>query len=96
MAYKLSYVVSIDFVGPGAGPMEGVNPNVAGNFVLGGSTGQRKTFTPATVPIVAGAGAGNALASGDITTLLTALTTDISAQMNAQIATMQGWVSGNP
>lgn len=98
MAYKLRYTVSIDFVGAGAGPMEGVG-NTAGQMLPGGgSTGQTKTFVtnPATIPIVAGAGAGNALASADITALLASLTTDISAQMNAAIATMQGWVSGNP
>lgn len=98
MAYKIRYTVSIDFVGAGAGPMEGVG-NTAGQMLPGGgSTGQTKTFVtnPASIPIVAGAGAGNALAAGDITTLLTGLTTDISAQMNAAIATMQGWVTGNP
>lgn len=98
MAYKIRYTVSIDFVGAGAGPMEGVG-NTAGQMLPGGgSNGQTKTFVtnPAAIPIVAGAGTNNALASADITALLASLTTDISAQMNAAIGTMQGWVSGNP
>lgn len=98
MAYKLRYSVSIDFVGPGSGPMEALSPSSGQGLPGGGSTGQTKTFVQnyAVLPIVAGAGANNALAAGDITTLLAALTADISAQMNAAIATMQGWVSGNP
>lgn len=98
MAYKLRYSVSIDFVGAGAGPMEGVGNTSGQGLPGGGSTGQSKTFVTnyAVLPIVAGAGAGNALTAGDITTLLAALTADISAQMNAAIATMQGWISGQP
>jgi hypothetical protein len=98
MAYKLRYQIFIDFVGAGAGPMEGLAPSAGQMLPGGGSTGQTKVFVgnPATIPVVAGAGAGNALAAADITALLASLTTDISAQMNASIAVMQGWVSGQP
>lgn len=102
MPYRLRYTCTIDFVGAGAGPMEAM-ANTAGNMLPGGgATAQSKTFVtnPATIPIVAGSGAGSfpatQLASGDITTLLAALSTDMSAQMNAAIATMQGWPGGNP
>jgi hypothetical protein len=98
MAYKLRYQVSIDFVGAGAGPMEALSPAAGQMLPGGGSTGQSKSFVgnPASIPIVAGAGTGNALASADITALLASLSADMSTQMNAAIATMQGWVSGNP
>lgn len=102
MPYRLRYTATIDFVGAGAGPME-VMQNSAGQMLPGGgATAQAKTFVtnPATIPIVLGAGAGtfpaNQLASGDITTLLAAMQTDLSTQMNAALATMQGWPGGNP
>jgi len=97
MPYKLTYQVQIEFVGAGAGPMAALNPT-GGALPGGGGTGQLKGFVTnmAVQPIVQGAGAGSALAAGDITTLLTALTNDLSTQMNAAIATMQGWPTGNP
>lgn len=102
MPYRLRYTVTIDFVGAGAGPMAALD-NAAGQMLQGGgSTGQSKTFitNPASIPVVLGSGSGsfpaNQLASGDITTLLAALSTDISAQMNANIGIMQGWPGGNP
>jgi hypothetical protein len=102
MPYRLRYTVSIDWIGAGAGPMEAELPSAGQMLQGGGASGQSKTFVtnPATIPTVLGTGAGTfpatQLASGDITTLLTALTTDISAQMNANIGTMQGWASGQP
>lgn len=105
MAYKIRYQLQIDYVGPGAGPMQGLAP-AAGNFAMGGSTGQSKGFVtnPTIIPVVAGSGTfvqggvtfQNALASGDITTLLAAMSADMSTQLNAAIATMQAWVAGNP
>ena len=96
MPYALRYQAQIVFVGAGAGPMEGMlAPALPGS---GGGTGQAKEFSvnPAVQPIVAGAGAGNALASADITALLASMSADLSTQMNAAIATMQGWISGQP
>lgn len=107
MAYKIRYQLQIDYVGPGAGPMQGLAP-AAGNLAMGGSTGQSKGFVtnPAAIPTVAGSGTfvqggvtfQNALASGDITTLLAQMQTDLSAQLNAAatLAQLQAWVAGNP
>lgn len=97
MAYRIRAMVNLDWVGPGAGPMEALNPT-GGNLPGGGSTGQTLQVRSANTPaeVIVGTGAGGALASGDITSLLSALTADLSAQLNAQIATPQGWVSGNP
>lgn len=105
MAYKIRYQLQIDYVGPGAGVMEGLAPS-AGNFGMGGSTGQSKGFVtnPAAIPVAAGSGTfvqggvtfQNALASGDITTLLASMSTDLSTQLNAALPTLQAWVAGNP
>lgn len=96
MAYALRYQAQIMWVGPGAGPMAGMEALALPG--TGGGTGQLKEFTvnPAVQPIVGGAGAGGALAAADITALLASMSSDLSAQMNAAIATMQGWPSGNP
>jgi len=37
-----------------------------------------------------------ALLSADITNLVNAMAADVSAQLNAAIATPQGWVTGQP
>lgn len=102
MPYRLRYAVTIDWIGAGAGPMQAEAPTAGNMLQGGGASGQSKTFTvnPAIIPTVPGSGSGSfpvqQLASGDITTLLTGLTTDISAQMNAAIATMQNWALGQP
>ena len=102
MPYRLRYTATIDFVGAGAGPMEALSPSAGQMLPGGGATGQSKTFVtnPATIPIVVGAGGGSfpaeLLASGDITTLLAAMSADLSTQMNANLAIMQGWPGGNP
>ena len=98
MTYRMRVQLNMDWVGPGAGPMAGL---VAQNLPGGGGTGQ--TFDIVSKPggyVVAGTGAGTdpnkQIAAADITTLLAQLSTDMSTQLNANIATMQGWASGNP
>lgn len=102
MPYRIRYTATIDFVGAGAGPMEAM-ANTAGQMLPGGgATAQAltKVTNPAIIPIVPGSGSGSfpatQIASGDITTLLNAMTADLSTQFNAAIATMQGWPGGNP
>lgn len=98
MPYKLTYQVQIAWVGPGAGPMEALATPTGGALPGGGSNGQSKGFVTnlAALPVVLGSGTGGALASGDITTLLSEMSSDLSTQLNASIATMQGWISGQP
>ena len=100
MAYALRYQAQIFWVGPGGGPMEGlVGLPLPG---AGGGTGQIAEFSAGgnvaspNIPIVAGAGAGGALTSADITTLTNGMATDIAAQMNiaATLAKLQAWPSG--
>lgn len=106
MAYRIRATVNLDWVGAGAGPMEMMYPT-GGNLPGGGSNGQslqvRSTNTGTEIIIGTttftqpnGSTIAGALASGDITTLLSALTTDISAQLNANLGTLQAWVAGNP
>lgn len=102
MPYRIRYTATIDFVGAGAGAMEALQNSAGQMLPGGGATGQSltKVTNPASIPIVPGSGSGSfpatQIASGDITTLLTAMQTDLSTQFNASIATMQGWPGGNP
>jgi hypothetical protein len=106
MPYRLRYVCYVDWVGPGQGfmtagptPLQGDvggNPNGAQTLkvfssapvIAAGST----TFTQPT----GGAAVSGALASGDITTMLSSMSTDLSTQLNAALARLQSWVVGNP
>ena len=96
MAFALRYQAQIMFVGAGAGPMSALTvPSLPG---VGGGTGQVKEFSvnAAIVPVAAGAGSGSTLTAGDVTNLTNAMAADIAAQMNAALATMNGWPTGNP
>ena len=81
MPYRLVYTATLEFFGAGASQMA---PNSQKLIVVNSPGGQN----------VPGSGTGGALASADITTLLTAAQTDLSTQMNALIAIPQGWISG--
>jgi len=98
MVYRMRVQLEMDWVGPGAGPMQAL---AAPMLTGGGSTGQTlEVVSKVGGYVLAGTGAGTdpnkQLAAADITTLLAQLSTDMSTQLNANIATMQGWVSGNP
>lgn len=99
MPYRMVAQVAIQWVGPGAGPMEQLT---AANLPIAGAGAQQLELSTGSANVVPGTGSGTfpftQIASADITTLLTALTTDISAQFNlaANLAKMQGWATGNP
>jgi hypothetical protein len=98
MAYRIRYTWNIDWVGPGAGPMESLNPG-SGNLPGGGASGQTlggaANFKAAGL-LLNGTGTSGALAAADVTNLTNSMAADVAAQLNAQIAIPQGWVSGNP
>lgn len=98
MAFKIRYTMNIDWVGPGAGPMEGLLPSAGQMLPGGGSSGQTKGFVtnPASIPIAAGAGAGGTLTGGDVTNLTNAMAADMAAQLNAALAVVNLWPQGNP
>jgi hypothetical protein len=98
MAFKIRYTMNIDFVGPGAGPMEGLGPTAGQMLPGGGSTGQTKAFVtnPAIIPIAIGAGAGNTLTGGDVTNLTNAMAADMAAQLNAALSVVNNWPLGQP
>lgn len=98
MPFKLRYQVNIDFVGPGAGPMEGLAPSAGQMLPGGGGTGQSRGFVtnPATPPVAIGAGTGQTLTGGDVTNLTNAMAADIAAQLNAALAVINQWPSGGP
>jgi hypothetical protein len=106
MAWRLRYEVNLDYVGRGEAAMTGL---LATPLPGGGTGGQTLGLTqggspptpnasPISGPVVAGTGTarvgGNELASADITAMLASMTTDLSAQLNAQLARVNQWPAG--
>ena len=87
MAYRVTAQLQVNWVGPGLGPMGGQLAPSLPNAPAGGAQ---------TLEFINQQGGYNSLTftAGDITTLLAALTTDMSAQMNAAIARIQAFSSG--
>jgi hypothetical protein len=89
-------IVNVDWVGPGAGPMEGL---VAPNLPGGGATGQSIAVQSKTGGyVIVGTGTGGAIQNADVAALVALLSTDITAALEAAgpIGVMQGWPQGNP
>ena len=83
MAYQVRYSATVNWVGP-----NGLGMNAGSTIApVGPPQGQHLLFPGA------GVGSGTFTAA-DITTILTAITTDLSAQMNAQIARVQAFSTG--
>ncbi len=94
MSYRLRYEVHVDWVGDGQGPMGGATAQIPG-FEAGGAQ-TLDFFNAAGGQNIVGTGTGGALASANITTLLTAMSADLSTQMNvaAKLAQLQGFATG--
>jgi hypothetical protein len=94
MAYRLVYVVNIEWVGAGMGPMGG-QLSVLPGFESGGAQTLEMSNTPGGQNIV-GTGTGGALASADITTITNAMAADIAAKLNvpATLAQVGAWTTG--
>lgn len=87
MPYRITYQVNVDWVGAGEGPMSGNTAAQVGMAPAGGA--QRLSFFNAQ-----GGQNSRTFASGDITTLLASMSTDLSTQMNAAIARVQAFSTG--
>ena len=87
MAYRVTAQLQVNWVGPGLGPMGGQLAVPLPQAPAGGAQ---------TLEFVNQAGGYNSLTflAADITNLLAALTTDMSAQMNAQITRIQNFSTG--
>lgn len=87
MAYRITYQVNVDWVGPGQGPMSGNTAPAIGMAPAGGA--QRLSLFNTQ-------GGQNTLTfqAGDITTLTDAMAADIAAQMTTNISRVQGFASG--
>lgn len=97
MAYVLRYSVNVDWLGPGEGPASGLYSPVGGLVgASGGAQTIRFTSAAPAANVIAGTGTAGAIAAADITTLVAALSTALTAQMNAATAlgTMQGFATG--
>lgn len=90
MAWRLRYSFNVDWVPPGAaqfgspnvpGPGAGNNQTIQFLNVQGGQN-------------IAGAATGNTLQGSDITTLTNAAAADMAAQLNANLARINGFATG--
>ncbi len=88
MAYRLRYSVLVDWVPPGMGLGINYQTTQIGPQPAGGPA-QTLEFVNSAVPV------SSTFTSSDITSLLSTLTTDISAQMNAAatLARVQGFAT---
>lgn len=100
MAYRIRYGLYIDYLPPGMSGMQGY-PTAAGAQLGVGPAGSAQTlgfFNNAANLTVPGTGAaqpgGNSLASADITTLLAAMSADLSTQMNAVLTRLAQFPAG--
>jgi hypothetical protein len=87
MSYRITYKVNVDWVGPGSGPMSGSTAAQVGEAPSGGA--QRLSFFNQQ-----GGQNSQTFVAGDVTTLLAAMSADLSTQMNAALARVQGFASG--
>lgn len=87
MAYRVTYQVNVDWVGPGTGPMTG---NLAPALPQGGRGGaQTIEFSNKQ-----GGQNSNTFLSADVTALTNAMAADIAAQFTASLSRIQGFASG--
>ena len=93
MAYRLRYTFNGDWVGPGMGPIGSpqVGPGNANAQTLG-------NINKAGAQNIVGTGSGGIIQAADIVTLTNAAAADMVAQLESatNLATMQGWPTGNP
>ncbi len=87
MAYRITAQVQVNWIGPGLGPMGGQLAPVLPVAPAGGAQ---------TIEFSNQVGGYNSLTftAQDITNLLALLSTDMSAQMNANIARIQNFSTG--
>ena len=87
MAYRLRYKATIDWVGPGQGPMSGNTAAQVGDAPAGGAQ---------SLALFNAQGGQNTLTflAADITTLTNAMAADIAAQMTTNIARIQNFSTG--
>lgn len=93
MGYRISYSVQVSWVPPGVGPFS--TPQDYGDGA--GGTGQTLEIgNQIGGQSVQGSGTGGAIQAADITTLLSGVSADMSAQLNqpANLALMQRWPLG--
>ena len=84
MPYRLTYKFNISWVGAGLSDMAQGGPSAQTLGLINAAGGQN----------AAGAGTGGAVNAADVTALTNAAAADMAAQLNANIAIPQGWISG--
>lgn len=87
MAYRITYQVQVNWIGPGLGPMGGQLASSLPNAPAGGA--QTLEFQNAQ-----GGQNSNTFLAADITTLTNAMAADIAAQMTTNITRIQNFSTG--
>lgn len=82
MAYVVTGSISIDWIGPGSGQTSPNAQVLTVNTLFGGNGG------PVPVP------GGSAPTTGNVSTAVTTLATNLAAALNANIGQIQGFASG--
>lgn len=97
MAWRLRYTFNVDWVPPGMGPIGSpqVGPGNSNNQTFGAinAAGAQNVAGAATVTIN-GTSYSNVINAADITTLTNAAASDMSAQLNANLGRIQGFIAG--
>lgn len=83
MPYRLTYIASVDFVPPGRGL--GMDSQS-----IAGSCAQTLTVFNSATP----AAASTTFVAGDVTAMLATMSADLSTQLNANLARVQGFATG--
>jgi hypothetical protein len=87
MAYRIRYQLNVEYLPPGVGPMSGTGASLPGMAPTG--VGPTKAFFNA-----AGGQTSPTFTATDVTNLLASMSTDLSTQMNAALAQVQGFATG--
>jgi hypothetical protein len=102
MAYRLTYVWTMSWIGPGQGPSGttvGAAPGPGdGNAQSLSAFNSGGTNQASWGQNIVGSGTGGIIQSADITTITNGMAADVAAQLNtaSALAVMQGWPSGKP
>ena len=97
MAFRFRYSCAVDWVGPGMGLGQNAAPLAAAANTASGTmtpAGNAQTLEFNNGSFNATPATSSTFTSTDITNFLSAMSTDLSTQLNASIARVQGFASG--
>lgn len=99
MAWRIRYSFNVDWVAPGMGPIGSpqVTPGASNNQTFGGvdnPAASNLNVAGAATVTIGGTSYSNVINAADITTLTNGMAADVSTQLNANLARIQGFIAG--